>query len=409
MRHRHGVNSEIAFTHIVTRKRQVLVAALGVTVGMSIFIFMNSLMAGFTRYSEESLFKTTPHLRIFRDDRMAMPLDGDSASVLVNPKITAETKRIQNPQEVLATLRKYPGVVAATPDVMANVFYNNGKSQVAGRVSGVDIAEENAMFNLESTMVDGNFLKLNDHQNGVIIGSGVADRLNVALDDNLTVVSAQGVTKILKVTGIFKSGITGIDRTKGYVNISTAQELLREGPSHITDIFVNVDDHNATASYVEPLGSLTGYDVETWQSANSGAVAANNVRQKMAAAISMSILLVAGFGIYNILNMTIMQKMNDIAILKAMGFSGRDVVRIFVMESVFMGIVGVLLGLVMATIIVKVMSNVWVGGDIGFFPITYEPKYYTLGVLFGMGVTIAAGYLPSRKAAKIDPVAIFRK
>lgn len=410
MKRRHGVNSEIAFTHIFTRKRQVLVAALGVTVGMSVFIFMNSLMQGFTRYSEEALFKTTPHLRIYKEDKLSQPLPGTGENaVIVNPKITAESKKINNPEQVLRVLQQFPGVVAATPDVMTNVFYNNGRSQVAGRASGVNIAQENAMFNLESTMVDGNFLSLADHQNGIIIGSGIADKLNVTLNDNLTVVSAAGVVKILKITGIFKSGITGVDKTKSYVNISTAQELQREGPSFITDIYVNVKNHNAAPAYVKPLSQLTGYDAEDWQAANASAVAANNVRQKMALAISMSVLLVAGFGIYNILNMTIMQKMNDIAILKAMGFPGKDVVRIFVMQSVLIGIVGVLMGLVMATGIVKLMSNVWVGGDIGYFPIQFEPKFYALGMIFGMVVTIAAGYMPARRAAKVDPVAIFRK
>ena len=115
------------------------------------------------------------------------------------------------------------------------------------------------------------------------------------------------------------------------------------------------------------------------------------------------------FGIYNILNMTIMEKLNDIAILKAIGFSGKDVIRIFVKEAIVIGLIGIAFGLLLAMILVKVMGNMWVGRDIGFFPIRFFPKFFGLGIGFGLIVTTLAGYIPARKAAKLDPITIFRK
>jgi lipoprotein-releasing system permease protein len=126
-------------------------------------------------------------------------------------------------------------------------------------------------------------------------------------------------------------------------------------------------------------------------------------------AISMSIMLVAAFGIYNILNMTIMEKLNDIAILKALGFSGKDIVKIFVTEAIIIGLIGIAFGLVLAVILINLMSNMWVGGDVGFFPIRVFPKYFGIGIVFGLVVTFLAGYLPARKAALLDPISIFRK
>ena len=129
----------------------------------------------------------------------------------------------------------------------------------------------------------------------------------------------------------------------------------------------------------------------------------------MMRSISGAILLVAAFGIYNILNMTIMQKLNDIAILKATGFSGNDVVKIFVSEAIIMGFFGTCIGLGLATVIINLVSHVYVGGDIGFFPIRFEPTIIGLGAFIGMFVTTAAGFIPARNAAKVDPVEIFRK
>jgi lipoprotein-releasing system permease protein len=107
--------------------------------------------------------------------------------------------------------------------------------------------------------------------------------------------------------------------------------------------------------------------------------------------------------------MTIMEKLNDIAILKAIGFSGRDIVKIFVMEAIIIGIIGIVFGLILAFILINLMGNMWVGGDIGFFPIRVFPKYFGVGVIFGLVVTFFAGYIPARKAALLDPISIFRK
>ena len=104
-----------------------------------------------------------------------------------------------------------------------------------------------------------------------------------------------------------------------------------------------------------------------------------------------------------------MEKMQDIAILKAMGFKGRDVIRIFIYQAMSIGFLGVGLGMTMATILIQVLSRTWVGGDIGYFPIQFEPFYFGLGTVFGLIITFLAGIIPSRKAAKVDPVDIFRK
>ena len=107
--------------------------------------------------------------------------------------------------------------------------------------------------------------------------------------------------------------------------------------------------------------------------------------------------------------MTVSQKINDIAILKAMGFKGKDVIRIFVTQALTIGMIGVSLGLLLAIGLITILKGVYVGGDIGFFPIDYELKKFVQGAVFGLIITFFAGYIPARKAAKVDPVQIFRK
>jgi lipoprotein-releasing system permease protein len=121
---------------------------------------------------------------------------------------------------------------------------------------------------------------------------------------------------------------------------------------------------------------------------------------------------VAGFGIYNILNMTIYSKIKDIAILKAMGFSARDVKYIFLIQAIVIGLVGSILGLCigygLSSLIAQAPFN---GGDvisIDHLPVNFDPRYYIIGIVFGVSTTALAGYMPSRKAGKVDPIEILR-
>ena len=104
-----------------------------------------------------------------------------------------------------------------------------------------------------------------------------------------------------------------------------------------------------------------------------------------------------------------MQKINDIAILKAIGFNGFDVVSIFVSQALIIGLIGIVFGVLFASVMVASLQSYYVGGDIGYFPIYFKLSNFIKGVAFGFGVTFLAGFIPARKAANVDPVSIFRK
>jgi lipoprotein-releasing system permease protein len=265
------------------------------------------------------------------------------------------------------------------------------------------------MFDIRSVMVEGNLQDLRTTPNGILLGVGIASKMSVKLGDNITITSSKNVNKVMKVVGLFQTNNSIVDKTKSYINISAAQQLLVEGPSYVSDINIDVTNFNNAPNYSAKFSSLTGYKAEDWKAANETLVAAAKMRRVIITVISMSILLVAGFGIYNILNMTITQKINDIAILKAMGFRGKDVVRIFVQQALLIGFMGIMIGLLVATLLVWQLSQTYIGGDIGYFPIRFEPMIYIEGGIFGLLVTLFAGYIPARKAANVDPVSILRK
>jgi lipoprotein-releasing system permease protein len=410
---RESINVEIARTHIRTRRKQTIVAALGVTIGLSMYIFSSSLMSGFSKYSKTEMAKTIAHVKVYKEDQISKPLynytDTGKVVLISNPRTVNESKNINDPYTLLEKIRQQKYVTYAAPQVNVDMFYNNGESQLKGLGSGVIIADADAMFNIQSTMLAGNLQAIATNLNAVIIGKGVAEKMNVGIDDNITISSSQGIIKVMKIAGIFTTGNKSIDESKCYIHISTAQQFLKKGPTYITEIYANVIDDDKSIFYASQLQQLTEYKVEGWQTTYSDTLSGDRIRSIMGAIIPTVILLVAGFGIYNILNMTIIQKMNDIAILKATGFAGKDIIRIFVMEAVIMGIIGTSLGLCFGAGLIKVLQHVWVGGPSGYFPIYYKLSVFVSAAIMGMVITVGAGFFPALKASRVDPVDIFRK
>jgi lipoprotein-releasing system permease protein len=407
-----SINIEIALTHITTRKKQTFVTALGVAIGVAVYLFMNSLDSGFSKFSTDEIFKNSAQIKIYKDDEISKPFIADTEKniqVILNPQITTLSKKIINPEALIAKIKNEPYVTNVIAQVNFDAFYNRGKAQLKGSSVGANMLEYNSMFNTQKYMVSGNIKDLQGNLNGIIIGSGISEKLNLGINENITVSSSYGVTKVLKIVGIFKTGNSLSDLQKSYVNVSTAQQFIKEGPSYVSTIFVNTPNRDDPEKYVPQLKQLTEYTVEDWKTTSADVLSNNKTRETMMGSISLCILVIAGFGIYNILSSTIMQKINDIAILKATGFKSGDVVKIFIYEALIMGLIGTIAGLLMGSIMIAIMANLDMGGPVGKFPIGFEVYLYMKSFVLGMIITFCAGYFPAKKAADVDPVSIFRK
>ncbi|MFS0488730.1 ABC transporter permease [Leadbetterella byssophila] len=404
-----NVNLQIARTYVFANKRLTAVAVLGVLIGMSIYIFMNCLAVGFDEVSYSSVFKSTPHIRLYQDDQISKPLVEGEEFVIINPKIVPTNNRILNPNSVKELALAHPEVNIVTLQVTSGVFFNSGKSQLSGTAIGIIPDEANQMFSLESMMVEGDWKGLQSNPNGILIGSGVAEKMSLKVGDILNLTSSKSVNKNLQVMGIFKTSNSKIDKSTAYVNLSSAQQLLKENGDYVTDVNINLHDYNKAVPVANELSATTGYKAEGFEQSNETLMTGNRMRKIVMVAISTTLLIVAGFGIYNILNMTVSQKINDIAILKAMGFKGKDVITIFVTQALGIGVMGVIGGMFFAVIMISLVKKVYIGGDIGYFPIDYEFSKFLQGAALGLVITFFAGYIPARKAAKVDPVSIFRK
>jgi lipoprotein-releasing system permease protein len=392
---------------------------MGVMFGIGTYVIMMGFMEGLNSLLDGLILNRTPHIRLYNEvsPSAMQPIDRDS---IYNKQIrfvnSIKPKKVQakihNALPLIAYLNRQTSVLGITPQVKVQTFYLGGSTQLNGVLIGADVEKEKLLYNLSDYIVKGTVEDLKKTDKGILLGAGVAKKLALNVGDFIQVTSKTGEIITLKIVGFFQSGMSEIDNVQSYVNLKTAQRIFGESKNYITDVNIKLKDIEMAPQIAKSLSQKFGVTATDIQTANAQFETGSTVRTLISYAVSITLLIVAGFGIYNILNMMIFEKMNDIAILKATGFSGLDVQWIFMSQAIIIGLVGGIAGLLLGYGVSVIIDNTSFDTPalptIKTYPIDYSIKFYFIGVTFALISTFFAGWFPSRKAKKIDPVDIIR-
>ncbi len=409
----------IAKTHLLAKIKQTATAALGVTFGIGAYITLVSFMTGLNKMLDDLILNQTPHIHIYNEIQPSkkQPIDiytgyENTFNIVHSIKPKQTQKKIHNALPIINYLNENENVRGAIPQIKAAIFYIAGSIEIGGYLTGINALDEAKLFNFSNYIVQGSPETLKNSNNGILLGSGLAKKMSLSVGDRVQISTIKGDIFPLKIVGLYQSGIADIDDIQSFVNLKTVQRILGKAENYVTDINVKlfkIEDAYPMAKKISRQFNLTAIDINT---ANAQFETGTDIRNIITYAVSITLLIVAGFGIYNILNMFIYEKMNDIAILKATGFSGKDVQLIFMSQAMIIGIVGgvmgLIIGFVLSSIIDKVPFETEALPTIKTFPVNFNPFFYLIGITFALISTFFAGYLPSNKAKKIDPVRIIR-
>ena len=408
---------QVSISLLLARWKQTLVAAVGVTFSIAMFVTLLGFMNGLNDLLDGLIMNRTAHIRLYHDINVSktQPID------LLSPKtknfvhsVKPKNQRLEiyNSGQIMQAIKRDERVLGVAPKINAQVFYNVGSVDLTGVINGIDPDEENRLFMFSDYVTSGNYLDLKNIPNSIILGKGVADKMAANLGDVVQVTTSKGERMQLKVVGFFQSGLQDLDRVQSYCSINTTQKLLGVSNNYITDIQVKLKDILQAPSMAKEYQRYYETDAIDIQQANSQFETGSSVRTIISYAVGVTLLVVAGFGIYNILNMMIYEKMDSIAIMKAIGFSGNDVNMIFIFIALSIGIFGGAMGLLVGFGISNIIDNIPFNTEslptIKTFPVNYNPIFYIIASIFSIVTTYFAGYFPSRKASKIDPVIIIR-
>jgi lipoprotein-releasing system permease protein len=404
---------------LLARLKQTIVAAVGVTFSITMFVTLLSFMSGLNDLLDGLIINRTAHIRLYNEIKPS-DLQPVNLSEIYKPyhnfissvKPKKERLQIYNNGIIMDFLKADQRVSGIAPKITTQVFYNVGSIDLAGAINGIDVDAENKLFLFQDYVTDGNYIDLKNTPNSIILGKGLAEKMLADIGDNIQITTAKGERMQLKVVGYFQSGLQDIDNAQSYASINTTQKLLAESGTYITDIQIKLKDIALAPEIAKEYQKLFDLEAIDIQTANSQFETGSSVRTLISYSVGITLLIVAGFGIYNILNMMIYEKMDSIAILKATGFSGKDVNRIFIGIALTIGILGGILGLILgfglSLAIDQIPFNTAALPTIKTYPINYNPRFYVIGAVFSIVTTYFAGYFPSRKASKIDPVIIIR-
>jgi lipoprotein-releasing system permease protein len=410
---------DVSKSLLLARWKQTLVAAIGVTFSIAMFIALLSFMSGLNTLLDGIIINRTPHIRLYNKIKPLenQPIDlsekyNTSYNFISSVKPKNERLEIYGVGAIMSMLKKDSRVLGIASKITSQVFFNVGVIDLNGVINGVDVDEENRLFLFSDYVVEGNFQDLKNTPNSIILGKGAADKMMANIGDLVQVTTTKGQRMPLKVVGYFQSGLQDIDDVNSYASITTTLKLLGESNSYITDIQIKLKDITQAPAMAKEFRELYKVEALDIQAANAQFETGSSVRSTISYAVGITLLIVAGFGIYNILNMMIYEKMDSIAILKATGFSGMDVKMIFISIAlgigVFGGALGLFFGFLLSLLIDQVPFITEALPTVTTYPIDYNLSFYIIGSVFSLVTTFFAGYFPSQRASKIDPVEIIR-
>jgi lipoprotein-releasing system permease protein len=412
-----GLDWYIAKRYLASRRRGRLLSLItwialgGVTVGVTALIVVIGVMTGMQEDLRTKILGSTPH-------------------VLVLQQGTA--LRMENWQAVLDSARSVPGVVAAAPFILTQVTIRRGGEEYAQAADLYGVSTDGiggAVTDMEEQIRSG-ARSLRTPDSGlapVLMGSNLAERMQIFSGDTLVVVSMEhlrtdmlgGLTPTLRmfeVTGTFTTGMYDYDTKNLYTTIEAAQDLLGLTPDVVGGLGVRTDDADRAGEVADQLSGRLGfpYFVESWMSTNRALFSALKLEKLAMALILFLIVLVAALNIISTLVMVVADRTREIGILKAMGMTSQGILRVFVLQGAWIGLIGTGLGTLFGVILCVILDKtelIKIPPDVYFvdhLPVRLEAPDVLLIVLASVVVAFAATIYPSLQAARLQPVEAIR-
>ena len=407
----------IAIIQLKSKLTQTIVSIVSVVLGVAIYIYIAGYLIGVNDFANDMTLAESADVRLFMEvhvekENVIDRVFPECVNFVKHVKPKENSLNLKNAIQIYDELKKDERVRSVSSSVKALIYYHIGSSKVNGTITGINFKDENQLFNLDKKIIEGNFNGLSTTTGSLIMGDKLRKRLNLSLGDKVSISTDEGHYTIGKLTGIIKTGIPNIDNEICYSSEKMVQNLLGVSGYYRTEIKMKLHDIEVASFMASELAKKYSCSYSDLKKDNAALFEGAGLQSLIFDCISLCILMVAGVGIFNILNMMIYEKMKDIAIIKAMGFSNFDIKVIFMSQAIIIGFIGglggVLLGFLLSygTSLLPYKSDIMVSVD--HLPMNFSPIFYFAGFFFAILITAFAGYLPSRKASKIDPITILK-
>ena len=404
----------IGMRFTVSRKRSLLFSLLGVIFGVAFFVCTQAQTQGFEEYFIKTILGTSGAIVIsdrFQARYTSFSNVGEGETVLSGQQRRKYYEGITDAPEIMRVARQFNNVLACAPIVQGNVSARGDFQTEVVTLQGIDLELQLHATQLANQIISGNLANYRVNPSGIIMGSLLADKMQVTVGDKVTLLGTGTEKKTMTLCAIARSGTNVIDERRAYVSMRVAQQLL-EKPSMVSQIIVTLRDPNRAPALADHFERLFGHRSRSWQEREAGNLQVFSTL-RLSAAITVSLIIVlAGILIFNTLTMTVLDKVREIAILRSMGYRRLDITVIFVFQGFIVATLGSLLGAGAGAVMTYLISQIpiKVRGILytDRFVVAWSPQHYLYAALIAFVAVITASYFPARRAANLAPVDILR-
>lgn len=413
------IDATIAISFLREGRIQSLMITLGVAIGVAVIIFITALIQGLQTNLIESTLGSQAHIRLVAPDEVNLiaPSADDTLQLIQEDKRPQRLRSINNWQQITDTLDQLPLLTAVSPNVSGPGFVRRGEALESVILVGTDLARYQNIIPLDEYLISG---ELRVGADNVLIGSELAKDLGVEVGSKLRLDTGQDSSSnnnlsnnissnissnsaVVNIAGIFELGVRELDARYVYLDLKQAQSLLNL-PGGITVIDLTVEDIFEAEEIAAQVGRLTSLQAESWIQTNAQLLSGLTAQSLSSNMIVVFVAISVAFGIASVLSVSVVQRTREIGILRAMGATRQQILRIFLIQGAIFGLLGSIVGSGVSYVLVWSFNTF--GPDIFTIPISINLILVTMSLATLTGVIAAA--IPARRAAALDPVVAIR-
>jgi lipoprotein-releasing system permease protein len=387
---------------------QTLFIISGVAIGVGVIVFMSALLSGLQANLFYRIMSSQPHITLERPKQVVTSVRQAEPGQQIITAVQKPPQRVSSVdqwQKVRDLMRSRKDVLAVSPTVTGPAFVVKGSSNQAISLTGIDVEQYIKIVPLAEKLVSGTYQLTN---NDIMIGTQLAEDMGLQLGDKLRVATAEGANRMLTIVGIFDFGNRSANQRTTFVLFSTAQNLLNLVGS-VTSIDMTVKDPYQAENIAQSIASETGLNALSWIANNSQFFQGMNAQSMSSMLIRLFVGLSVAAGIASVLVVSVVQRQKDIGILRAMGGSRGQVMRVFLIQGAVVGLLGSVLGSFLGFLLLMAWRVAAKNPDGSMmFVITLDPKLFIYAALIATLTGLVAAVTPAVRAARLDPVVAIR-
>ena len=408
---------ELAWRFVIARKRPMLLSLAGIVFGVAFFVVTQAQTSGFEKFFIRTVLGTNGAIRIsdqFQDTfgRVEkVKKDGSTEFFFHSREDALYREGVKQPGLIREALAEFPEILGASEILEGNGVLDTGSRKKSVELHGIRWVDHLQTSDLSKQLIDGSISDFASDQTGILLGSRIYNRLNIKIGDRIRLIGGTG-TLHLRVSGVYETGVSQIDKNRVYLHFDIANSFLgRKGEGSIFQVSLH-EPEKALALAVQ-LQSVLNHRVVSWQDRERVWLDVFQALRVSSAITVSCILLLSGLGMFNVFAILVIEKTRDIAILRSMGFTPRDVSAIFLWQGTIVLSAGIVFGSVLAfgaTYLISIIPLSIRGiFSTDHFVVNWDLSHYLWGAAIAMLFVSIATWIPARRASRIEPAKIIRE